>query len=194
MNDLFESIQLRLPWLRVWPAINSAAHLNKEVQCPAMAEDSEKLAIPSGMRVLPTSRSDSMFKLQYFTWGATRVPEVEPFHLRMTAKEGACKFADASIIPVHFEDCAHFSEGRKEIARVFCGGKVTSPSAMARTRLQGADYSSISYRERRCNPNKYPPGQLDIPTILQIDKCCSTALIMKSATSARETLKPNQGR
>jgi len=54
--------------------------------------------------------------------GAARVKEVGPFHLTMTAAEGveaARAFSNATIIPVHFEDWAHFSEGREDIARAF---------------------------------------------------------------------------
>jgi L-ascorbate metabolism protein UlaG (beta-lactamase superfamily) len=56
--------------------------------------------------------------------GAARVPEVGPFHLTMTAEEGvdaARAFADAVIVPVHFEGWAHFSEGRHDIERAFAG-------------------------------------------------------------------------
>lgn len=54
--------------------------------------------------------------------GAARVPEVGPFHLTMTAKEAVeagRDFTDAVIVPVHFEDWAHFSEGAEEIDREF---------------------------------------------------------------------------
>jgi L-ascorbate metabolism protein UlaG (beta-lactamase superfamily) len=54
--------------------------------------------------------------------GAARAPEVGPFHLTMTAREGveaARAFSSAAIVPVHFEGWAHFSEGRTEIAREF---------------------------------------------------------------------------
>ena len=54
--------------------------------------------------------------------GAARVPEVGPFHLTMTAEEAvetARAFAPATIVPLHFEGWAHFSEGREEIARAF---------------------------------------------------------------------------
>lgn len=61
--------------------------------------------------------------------GAARVPEVGPFHLTMTAAEAveaARAFADASIIPLHFEGWAHFSEGREEIARAFAAAGLSS--------------------------------------------------------------------
>lgn len=54
--------------------------------------------------------------------GAARVPEVGPFHLTMTADEAvqtARAFANAVIVPVHFEDWAHFSEGRADVERAF---------------------------------------------------------------------------
>jgi len=54
--------------------------------------------------------------------GAARVKEVGPFHLTMTSAEGveaARAFSNAKIVPVHFEDWAHFSEGRDHIARAF---------------------------------------------------------------------------
>ena len=54
--------------------------------------------------------------------GAARVPEVGPFHLTMTAEEAvaaARSFPSAFIVPIHFEDWAHFSEGREDIARAF---------------------------------------------------------------------------
>jgi L-ascorbate metabolism protein UlaG (beta-lactamase superfamily) len=54
--------------------------------------------------------------------GAARVSAVGPFPLTMTAGEAveaARAFSHASIIPLHFEGWAHFSEGREEIARAF---------------------------------------------------------------------------
>jgi len=54
--------------------------------------------------------------------GAARVPEVGPWHLTMTAEDGitaARSFASATIVPLHFEGWAHFSESREEIARAF---------------------------------------------------------------------------
>lgn len=54
--------------------------------------------------------------------GAARVPEVGPFHLTMTAAEAveaARAFANAQIVPIHFEGWAHFSEGRGEIEKAF---------------------------------------------------------------------------
>ena len=54
--------------------------------------------------------------------GAARVPAVGPWHLTMTAREGAIAaraFANARIVPLHFEGWAHFSESREDIARAF---------------------------------------------------------------------------
>ncbi len=54
--------------------------------------------------------------------GAARVPEVGAFHLTMTAAEAVEAteaFADATIVPIHFEGWAHFSEGRREISQAF---------------------------------------------------------------------------
>lgn len=54
--------------------------------------------------------------------GAARVPAVGPFHLTMTANEAveaARAFAQATIVPVHYEGWAHFSEGRAQIEEAF---------------------------------------------------------------------------
>src|ERR1051326_2241095 len=54
--------------------------------------------------------------------GAAKVEEVGPFHLTMTAAEGietANAFSNATVVPIHFEDWRHFSEGREDIARTF---------------------------------------------------------------------------
>jgi len=59
--------------------------------------------------------------------GAARVPEVGPFHLTMTSAEGveaARHFAGATIVPIHFEDWAHFSEGRDKIAAAFAAARL----------------------------------------------------------------------
>jgi L-ascorbate metabolism protein UlaG (beta-lactamase superfamily) len=60
--------------------------------------------------------------------GAARVAEVGPFHLTMTAEEGveaARAFSLATIIPLHFEGWAHFSEGRGQIAEAFAKAGLT---------------------------------------------------------------------
>ncbi len=60
--------------------------------------------------------------------GAARVPAVGPYHLTMTAEEGikaAQAFPKAAIVPIHFEDWAHFSEGKKDIEREFAAAKLT---------------------------------------------------------------------
>lgn len=54
--------------------------------------------------------------------GAARVMEVGPAHLTFTAEEAveaARAFADALIIPLHYEGWAHFTESRPAIARAF---------------------------------------------------------------------------
>ncbi len=54
--------------------------------------------------------------------GAARVREAGSHHLTFTAEEGvkaARLFADAVIVPLHFEGWAHFSESRQEIEQAF---------------------------------------------------------------------------
>ncbi len=54
--------------------------------------------------------------------GAAVVPQVGPDHLTLTAEEGvlaARAFADATIVPLHFEGWEHFTESRGEIQRAF---------------------------------------------------------------------------
>lgn len=54
--------------------------------------------------------------------GAARVPEVGPYHLTLTADEAveaARGFADAQIVPLHFEGWLHFSEGRDQVQKSF---------------------------------------------------------------------------
>lgn len=54
--------------------------------------------------------------------GAARVKEVGPDHLTMTAEEGvtaARHFPGARVMPLHFEDWAHFTESRREIDAAF---------------------------------------------------------------------------
>ncbi len=54
--------------------------------------------------------------------GAARVAQVGPDHLTMTAAEGviaARAFPRATIVPLHFEGWAHFSESRAEIEKTF---------------------------------------------------------------------------
>ncbi|HEY7180596.1 MAG TPA: MBL fold metallo-hydrolase [Blastocatellia bacterium] len=58
--------------------------------------------------------------------GAGRIPEA-PGHLTFTAKEAveaARAFADATIIPLHYEGWAHFSESRKEIEEAFANAEM----------------------------------------------------------------------
>ncbi|HYA40624.1 MAG TPA: MBL fold metallo-hydrolase [Syntrophobacteraceae bacterium] len=54
--------------------------------------------------------------------GAACVPQVGPAHLTFTAKEAveaAGAFADATIIPLHYEGWEHFSESRSQIEDAF---------------------------------------------------------------------------
>ena len=54
--------------------------------------------------------------------GAARIPAVGPAHLTMTAEEGiyaARAFANAIILPLHFEGWEHLSESRQDIERAF---------------------------------------------------------------------------
>jgi L-ascorbate metabolism protein UlaG (beta-lactamase superfamily) len=54
--------------------------------------------------------------------GAARVPAVGPFALTMTAEDGiraARAFSEATIVPLHYEGWAHFSESREVISRAF---------------------------------------------------------------------------
>jgi L-ascorbate metabolism protein UlaG (beta-lactamase superfamily) len=59
--------------------------------------------------------------------GAASVSEVGPYHLTMTSAEGADAaraFPAAQIVPIHFEDWAHFSEGRDAIERAFASAQL----------------------------------------------------------------------
>ena len=54
--------------------------------------------------------------------GAARVPEVGPDHLTLTAAEGvaaAGAFRDATIVPLHFEGWAHFSQDADDLKQSF---------------------------------------------------------------------------
>ena len=58
--------------------------------------------------------------------GAARVPAVGPEALTMTAEDGikaARAFSDATIIPLHYEGWAHFTESREVITRAYAGMK-----------------------------------------------------------------------
>jgi L-ascorbate metabolism protein UlaG (beta-lactamase superfamily) len=60
--------------------------------------------------------------------GAARVKEVGEFHLTMTAAEAvyaAKAFADAAIVPLHFEGWEHFSEGRRDIEEAFAAASLS---------------------------------------------------------------------
>lgn len=59
--------------------------------------------------------------------GAARVYEVGPHHLTFTAAEGvqaARAFAGATIVPVHFEGWAHYTESRAEIEAAFADARL----------------------------------------------------------------------
>ncbi len=59
--------------------------------------------------------------------GAARVLEAGPAHLTFTADEAveaARVFADAVIIPLHYEGWAHFSESRKQIEDAFASARL----------------------------------------------------------------------
>ena len=61
--------------------------------------------------------------------GAARVPAVGPEPLTMTAEDGikaASAFPKATIIPLHYEGWAHFTESREVIARAFDGAGIGS--------------------------------------------------------------------
>jgi L-ascorbate metabolism protein UlaG (beta-lactamase superfamily) len=61
-------------------------------------------------------------RMASFNMGAARVPAVGPFALTMTAEDGiraARAFSDATIVPLHYEGWAHFSESREAISRAF---------------------------------------------------------------------------
>jgi L-ascorbate metabolism protein UlaG (beta-lactamase superfamily) len=54
--------------------------------------------------------------------GAARVPVLPNAHVTLTAKEGvevARALPHATIVPLHYEGWAHFSESREDIDRVF---------------------------------------------------------------------------
>lgn len=54
--------------------------------------------------------------------GGARVTEVGPAHLTLLASEGlevARALPDATLVPLHYEGWAHFSEGRADIEAVF---------------------------------------------------------------------------
>ncbi|HSQ28907.1 MAG TPA: MBL fold metallo-hydrolase [Gemmatimonadaceae bacterium] len=67
-------------------------------------------------------------RVAFLFMGAARVREVGPAHLTMTADEGvlaARAMPDATIVPLHFEGWAHFSEGRVEIEQAFAAAGLT---------------------------------------------------------------------
>ena len=61
-------------------------------------------------------------KVAILFMGAARVKEVGPAHLTFTAQEAveaAREFANAIIIPLHYEGWAHYSESRQQIEDTF---------------------------------------------------------------------------
>ena len=63
-------------------------------------------------------------RLAVLFMGAARVAAAGPDHLTMTAAEAveaARVFANAPIVPLHFEGWRHFSESRDDIERAFTG-------------------------------------------------------------------------
>jgi L-ascorbate metabolism protein UlaG (beta-lactamase superfamily) len=61
-------------------------------------------------------------RLALLFMGAARVASVGPANLTLTgaeAVEAARAFADAQIVPLHFEGWAHFSESRQEVEQAF---------------------------------------------------------------------------
>jgi L-ascorbate metabolism protein UlaG (beta-lactamase superfamily) len=61
-------------------------------------------------------------RIASFNMGAARVPAVGPFALTMTAEDGiraARAFSKATIVPLHYDGWAHFSESREVISRAF---------------------------------------------------------------------------
>ena len=66
-------------------------------------------------------------KLAFLFMGAARVAAAGPAHLTFTAVEAveaARAFKEATIIPLHFEDWAHFSESREQIERTFAAARL----------------------------------------------------------------------
>jgi L-ascorbate metabolism protein UlaG (beta-lactamase superfamily) len=82
-------------------------------------------------------------RVAFLFMGAARVLAVGPAHLTMTASEGveaARAFSDATIVPLHFEGWAHFSEARDDITSAFASAGLTRRLLWAapgkRTRVQ----------------------------------------------------------
>jgi L-ascorbate metabolism protein UlaG (beta-lactamase superfamily) len=61
--------------------------------------------------------------------GAATLPEIGPVHLTMNASDAvatARAFPQATIVPVHFDGWAHFSEGKEFLTRAFEDAGVAS--------------------------------------------------------------------
>ncbi len=92
----------------------------------AFADAPERAVYVSGDTVWYEGVAEVAHRFQVTTavlfMGAARVPEVGPQHLTMTAEDGiqaAQAFPAATIVPLHFEGWAHFSESREQITRAF---------------------------------------------------------------------------
>ena len=92
----------------------------------ALAESPESAIYISGDTVWYEGASEvsRRFSVQVaiLFMGAARVAVAGPAHLTFTASEGveaARAFADAVIVPLHYEGWEHFSESRKEIQDAF---------------------------------------------------------------------------
>jgi L-ascorbate metabolism protein UlaG (beta-lactamase superfamily) len=83
--------------------------------------------------------------------GAACVAEVGPFHLTMTSVEAinaARLFSRATVIPLHFEGWAHFSEGQREICQTFAAAGLSDrllwPESGLATQIDRASNSAWS--------------------------------------------------
>ena len=82
------------------------------------------LAIRSGTKMRAEVSQRFSVEIAILFMGAARVAAAGPAPLTFTANEGveaARAFADAVIIPLHYEGWEHFSESRKEIQDAFRG-------------------------------------------------------------------------
>lgn len=76
---------------------------------------------------LSAMRADVRCAVCFF--GAARVAVAGPSPLTLTADDGialARHFADARIVPVHYEDWEHFTEGRRDIDAAFAAAGLSS--------------------------------------------------------------------
>ena len=111
------------------PARHGPAHLDRGPVTGfvvTFADQSEKAIYISGDTVWYSGVAEvaQRFKVRVAVlfMGAARVPEVGQDHLTMTAEEGvqaARAFSSATIVPLHYEGWAHFSESREQINHTF---------------------------------------------------------------------------